>query len=203
MSTPVTPTLFRSPATTPRALSPSRTLSPMPHIRGASNYRTYSTSIYQSSRSSRSSLVTSPAFSLSSSRRSSIGHEDKPKIVINRDPFKETSETISSSKKYSTHSLPRNFSLQNPLKSSNYEISSRDVASPLPKTEEIQTGSMNEYSRVPNSVFPLGSRIIIRCHHRVKNFFSKVPQRVRGPRFDRDRLVTAFSENIDEVIAIL
>ena len=88
---------------------------------------------------SRASLVTSPAFSLSSSRRSSIGHEDKPKIVINRDPFEEATQTHLdyASKKYSTTSLPRNFSLQT---KSSYETR-RDPAStastsPLPPQME-------------------------------------------------------------------
>ena len=71
-------------------------------------------------------MAVSPAsFSRSTSRRSSIGHEDHllpPAVdskILNRDPFQDIGTTESSplppplpAKKYSSHSLPRNFSLQ-------------------------------------------------------------------------------------------
>ena len=75
-------------------------------------------------------MAVSPAsFSRSTSRRSSIGHEDHllpPAVdskILNRDPFQDIGTTGASTessplppylpaKKYSSHSLPRNFSLQ-------------------------------------------------------------------------------------------
>ena len=64
-------------------------------------------------------MMASPAFSRSTSRRSSISQEDQiHSKILNQDPFEDAQSrsqmysTDTSAKKYSSHSLPRNFSLK-------------------------------------------------------------------------------------------
>lgn len=118
-----------------------------------------------------SSMVVSPAFSRSTSRRSSIGHEDHllPPVdskILNRDPFQDIGTAMPSStepyltaKKYSSHSLPRNFSLQ--------KVSEKQQQQQLltPFIEDSE-GGLGKKTTTTNSIEPLmlsGSSSTERC----------------------------------------
>ena len=115
-------------------------------------------------------MVVSPAFSRSTSRRSSIGHEDHllPPVdskILNRDPFQDIGTAMPSStepyltaKKYSSHSLPRNFSLQ--------KVSEKQQQQPLTPFIEDSEGGLGKKTTTTNSIEPLmlsGSSSTERC----------------------------------------
>ena len=117
-------------------------------------------------------MAVSPAsFSRSTSRRSSIGHEDHllPPVdskILNRDPFQDIGTAMPSStepyltgKKYSSHSLPRNFSLQ--------KVSEKQQPlTPFIEDSEGGLGKKTTNTATTNSIEPLmlsGSSSTERC----------------------------------------